>query len=253
MANISGKATAITAISPMRWWKTYCLRFLFRMISWGFFGKVQERLIRLSFIHFAHWSIVRRDQFPCLSNSQCPDRPTYDYLFFVSNFNGSWDQYIDAFSQVIPVGLDNIWRWSEKFPGSLPEEDFFNYIKHNQYSSAYYYNATPEAAATEVVKALSLNKSLFEFARSSRGLSPVQFEQEYRKFLIEVQNQLGEGGMTEWGIETYGRDGNGGNGAVQVNAGQVNAGQGDAGQGDAGQGDAGQINAGQDDAEQSNG
>ena len=135
---------------------------MFRLIEWGFFAKIQQRLIKLSFIHFAHWSIVKRGQFPHLSDDQPLDHPKYDYLMFVSNFNGSWDQYIDAFSEVILIGLDNIWKWSEKFPGSVPEGPFFKYIKHNQYSSAYYYNynATPEASATDVTSALKVTDEL---------------------------------------------------------------------------------------------
>ena len=44
----------------------------------------------------------------------------YDYLLFFSNFNGTWNQYIDAFSAVLYQGLNLIWMWSEKFPGSVP-------------------------------------------------------------------------------------------------------------------------------------
>ena len=198
MANISGKAAAITVITPMKWWKSYFLRLLFRMIKWGFFAKVQEHLIQLSFIHFAHWSIVKRGQFPRLSDDQPPDYTKYDYLVFVSNFNGSWDQYIDAFTEVIPMGMDNIRKWSEGFPGSVPEGPFFEYIKHNQFAAAYYYNATPGAGATDITSALKVNEELYEFEKSSRDMSPVEFEQAYQKFMIKVQNHLGETGLTEW-------------------------------------------------------
>lgn len=198
MANISGKATAITVVTPMKPWKSYVLRFLFRLITWGFFAEIQKRLIKLSFIHFAHWTIIRQSQFPQLSDSQPPDHPKYDYLFFVSNFNGSWDQYIDAFSEVIPLGIDNIWNLSEGFPGAVPESAFFRYIKHNQFSSAYYYNATPGSAATEVTSALTLSAELNKFQQSSQGLTPVQFAEAYQKFLIVVQNHLGETGLANW-------------------------------------------------------
>ena len=198
MANISGKATAITTISPMRWWKSYILRFLFRMITWGFFAKIQKRLLRLSFIHFAHWAIISRNQFPHLSDDQPHDRPHYDYLFFVSNFNGSWDQYIDAFSEVVPTGLDNIWRWSEKFPGAVPEDKFFEYIRHNQFATSYYYNATPASSATEIATALNLVDELYGFAHETKDMSPEQFAKKYEAFLIKVQNDLSETGLTEW-------------------------------------------------------
>lgn len=201
MANRSGKATAITVLTPMSWWKSYLLKFLFRLIGWGFFAEIQRRLIKLSFIHFAHWSIVKRGDFPHLSDDQPLDHPHYDYLFFVSNFNGSWDQYIDAFSEVVPIGLDNIWRWSQKFPGSVPEDPFFKYIRHNQFSSVYYYNAVPSASATDISQALTLNDELFQFYESSKGLNAAEFAHQYQRFLMKVQNTLGEPGLAEWQVE----------------------------------------------------
>ncbi len=198
MANISGKVTAITVITPMRPWKRIILQVLFRLVSWGLYSAIQQRLVKLSFIHFANWSVIRRSDFPQLDPNQPIDRPKYDYLLFCSNFNGDWDQYIDAFSQVIPLGLDNIWKWSEKFPGAVPETPFFDYIRHNQYSSDYYYTATPGAACSDVKSALALTAKLREFADRCGNDPPEQFAKSYQAFLTTVQGNMGQTGLPEW-------------------------------------------------------
>lgn len=104
----------MNAITPMKPWKTPILRLLFFIL--GAIKPLQAALKELSFIHFARWVIVGRDQFPHLSPEQPSEDLSYDYLLFFSNFNGTWNQYIDAFSAVLSTGLDAIWRWSEKFP-----------------------------------------------------------------------------------------------------------------------------------------
>ena len=72
--------------------------------------------------------ILPRHRFPRLSDTQPKEHLRYDYLLFFSNFNGTWNQYIDAFSAVLNTGLDAIWRWSEKFPGAMPVTPFKDYI-----------------------------------------------------------------------------------------------------------------------------
>jgi hypothetical protein len=79
MANISGKVTAITVLTPMRPWKRVILQVLFRLVSWGFYSSIQQKLVKLSFIHFANWSVIRRSDFPHLDPDQPVDRPRYDY------------------------------------------------------------------------------------------------------------------------------------------------------------------------------
>jgi hypothetical protein len=110
-------------------------------------------------------------------------------LFF-SNFNGTWDQYIDAFSDVVPSGLNLIWRWSVKFPGSVPVTPFKQYIRLNQFDTDYYYNAYPGAATTDVKASLYLKAEMTKFAETSKDLDPAAFKQAYNTFLIDVQNSL---------------------------------------------------------------
>jgi hypothetical protein len=198
MGNFAGKANAITVITPMTPWKRRLLQLEFRLVSWGFYSQIQTQLVQLSFIHFAHWSIIRGSDFPCLDRDQPRDRTNYDYLVFCSNFNGGWDQYIDAFSGVLPLGLNNIWNQSVKYPGAVPESPFLRYIRFNQFSTDYYYNATPGASATDVKSALSLKDKLYQLERETQGLSAVDFSIAFARFLTTIQTNLGETGVVEW-------------------------------------------------------
>ena len=195
MANVAGKAYAITNTTPMVPWKTPILRAVFWVIgTLGVPRKDQENLANLSFIHFARWVIIPRGAFPRLSDEQPPESLHYDYLLFCSNFNGTWEQYIDAFSEVIPGGMNNIWRWSTRYPGSRPITPFLGYIAQNQYDNDYYYNATPGATTSDILRALELQTRLAAFIATSQGLAPADFEPAFYACITSVQSCLGSTG-----------------------------------------------------------
>jgi hypothetical protein len=197
VTNINGKAYAMNAITPMKPWKTPIVRLFFFLL--GAMKPLQNDLKNLSFIHFARWVVVGRHQFPRLSDQQPKEELRYDYLLFFSNFNGSWNQYIDAFSAVLSKGLDLIWRWSEKYPGSKPVTGFKRYISLVQFDTDYYYNAYPRAATNDVKAALRVQDALDQFARTSQSLSPDDFETAWLRFLVRIQGDLGSTGVAPVG------------------------------------------------------
>jgi len=187
----------MNAITPMKPWKTPLLKAFFFLLD--VIKPLQNDLRNLSFIHFARWVVVGRNQFPRLSGKQPPEELRYDYLLFFSNFNGTWNQYIDAFSAVLSKGLDLIWRWSEKYPGSRPVTGFKRYISLVQFDTDYYYNVYPRAAANDVKAALRVQDALVEFGRTSQSLSPADFERAWLEFLMRVQPDLGSTGIAPVG------------------------------------------------------
>jgi hypothetical protein len=197
VTNINGKAYAMNAITPMKPWKTPLLKFLFFLL--GSIKPLQNDLKNLSFIHFARWVVIRRHQFPRLSEKQPRESLRYDYLLFFSNFNGTWNQYIDAFSAVLSHGLNMVWRWSEKFPGSRPVTDFKRYITLVQFDTDYYYNVYSRASTNDVKAALRVQDALDQFAQSSQSLSPADFEKAWLEFLVQVQSDLGSTGVAPVG------------------------------------------------------
>jgi hypothetical protein len=197
VTNINGKAYALNAITPMKPWKTPVLKLFFFLL--GAIKPLQNDLKNLSFIHFARWVVVGRNQFPRLSEKQPREELRYDYLLFFSNFNGTWNQYIDAFSAVLSKGLDVIWRWSEKYPGSRPVTAFKRYITLVQFDTDYYYNVYPRAATNDVKAALRVKDAFDQFALTSKSLPPADFQAAWRDFLVRVQADLGSTGVAPVG------------------------------------------------------
>jgi hypothetical protein len=192
VSNINGKVYAMNCITPMRPWKTWILRLIFFAL-WNI-KPLQSDLINLSFIEFARWVIIPRDSFPYLGHPQRHEELKYDYLLFFSNFNGTWNQYIDAFSAVLSNGLNLIWRWSEKFPGSVPVTTFKEYIARVQFDTDYYYTAYPQATANDVKAAHIVQDALEDLRKNAATLSPAEFQQAYLKFVVATQASLGDPG-----------------------------------------------------------
>jgi hypothetical protein len=192
MTNINGKAYAMNAISPMKPWKTWIVRGFFMLL--GTFKPLATGLVDLSFIHFARWVIVPRNGFPHVSKQQQKEKLQYDYLLFFSNFNGTWNQYIDAFSAVLSTGLDAIWRWSEKFPGATPVTPFKDYIARGQFGTDFYYDAYPHATTNDVKAAHRVQAAFDDLAGRCKSMSAQDFERAYREFVAKVQCDLGETG-----------------------------------------------------------
>ena len=203
MANVRGKAYALTAFTRMHPAKTYGLRLVFFLIRLsmlpipasqvGTIGAHQAGTARpdAAVVHpLCAVGDHQRGQFPRVDPSQKEEALNYDYLLFESNFNGDWEKYIDAFSQVVPGGMDNIWRWSVKYPQSRPITPFLNYIRNCQYDTDYYYSAYPGASTNDVRGALLLKEKLDAFARTSAGLTPEEFARAYQIFTVEIQNCL---------------------------------------------------------------
>jgi hypothetical protein len=154
----------------------------------------QQDLINLSFIEFARWVIVPRKSFPRPDERMDAEELRYDYLLFFSNFNGTWNQYIDAFSAVLYQGLNLIWMWSEKFPGSVPVTPFKEYISRVQFDTDYYYTAYPHATTNDLKAAHIVQASFDQLDATAATCTPQEFQAAYLKFMLQVQSHLGETG-----------------------------------------------------------
>ena len=190
MSNVSGKAYAMNVVTPMPPSRTWLMQFIF-MFTRSVPSKLAG-LLGLKFIHFARWVLIRRAQWPDFGQDRDPLRN--DSMLFCSNFNGTWDQYIDAFSDALPSGLDLLWYTSIKYPHSIPITPFKNYIRVNQIDTDYYYNATPGAALRDVKSGLRVRRMLLELAARHRDMTPADFAVAWCKALVSVQNDLGAPG-----------------------------------------------------------
>lgn len=191
MSNVAGKAYAMNVLTPMRPCKTWVNTFIF--IAARALPEKLAGLLGLSIIHFARWVMIRRDQWPDLGQGK--EHLVNDYMMFCSNFNGTWDQYIDAFSDGLPNGLDMFWYSSTKYPKSIPITPFKDYIRANQINTDYYYNATPGSAQRDIKCAMRVRHAVLKLADQHAGASPEAFAELWREALVGVQNDLGSPGF----------------------------------------------------------
>ena len=190
MSNIAGKAYAMNVVTPIKRTTAWINRLIFRFALLPFNRNQFEGLKTLSLIHYARWAIVSPDQFPRLDESQPKETLKYTYEFFFSNFNGSWEQYVDSFHMAIPKGLDLFWFKNVKYPLSVPLKPFHEYINFNQIWTNHYYNAYPMAAANDVKSAQKVQTTLIEFIQNTENDNPETFQKKFSVMLTDLQHDL---------------------------------------------------------------
>ncbi len=194
--NHDGLAKAVTfnVITPMGRFGTW----LVTILLWYFdrTPSTQQTAKDLAFLPFVHWVVVRRDRFPRLDAAQHPERLNYDYLFFLSTFNGPWGPYIEAFADVLYKALDLVWFWSIGYPFARPVGPLKKYIQRNQVESDHSYSAYPGASVRDVRAAVELREMVQNLAQRTPALPDDDFMAEFRRLLIGVQNKLGTFGPT---------------------------------------------------------
>jgi len=189
-----GKAVTFNVITPM----TGLGAFVVGIVLWIFdrWKSTQNTAKALAFLPFVHWVVVKRHRFPRLDDDQPAEALNYDYLFFLSTFNGPWGPYIEAFADVLYVPIDTVWFWSIGYPFARPVGPLKAYINRNQIESDHCYSAYPGASVRDVRSGLSLRREVEIFVKEASDLSPERFAVELNRLLIRVQNNLATFGPT---------------------------------------------------------
>jgi len=177
--DVLGRASALTNFNTVKPIGVPILRAVFFIGT--YVPPLTAKLRKLSFIHFARWTLLDHLQGEDLRRT---------HLFFESNFNGTWSQYIDAFSYVVPRELGAIWRWCFGFPGPIPAADFKDVIARHEYPASHYYSAYPEASTAMVLGALEVKEKLDQLRVAARGMGPAEFDAAWRAFLRDTQPHL---------------------------------------------------------------
>lgn len=190
MSNIAGKAYAMNVVTPITWYMAWINRIIFWAAQIPFLKGYLNGLITLSLIHYARWTILKPSDFPRLSAEQPEETIEYNYMFFFSNFNGSWAQYVDSFHTAIPTGLNLFWYGNVKYPGSVPLDGFHAYITFNQVWTNHYYSAYPLATSNDVKAAKTIKEELIKFNDDTKNYSANDFYDEYQQLLLSLQNDI---------------------------------------------------------------
>jgi hypothetical protein len=177
--------TPLTVLTPVpRWWSVW-VRF-----TWFFsalvHGLVQRPLRNLSFIHFAHWSLICRwPSDPAVGRERAAPRT----LMFLTTFDGSSIQYIDAFVRVVPTQIAALYTGARGFPGPRRFRPVARYIADHLHPVDHAYAAHPDATTTSIAQALELRDRFAAFERRvARVSSNERFAREWERFLTEVQD-----------------------------------------------------------------
>lgn len=103
----------------------------------------------ISTIHFARWVLIDNDT----------------RLLFTSNFDGTWDSYIDEFIDKASGGLDAIWSHCVDFPegGSKNREAFKAYVRKYQMKADLFYCAYDDTTVNDIAKALRIREKFEAF------------------------------------------------------------------------------------------
>jgi hypothetical protein len=184
--NVDGQAIALTAFNSVKWLGRIWLPLVFWYAT--HFPRSSGTLGRLSFIHFARWSLIRR--IPYNGPPQRKERLHYPRLYFESNFNGGWEEYIDAFAHILTRGMKLFWGTAYGFPQPLPTAPFKAYIRRNELEASHFHSAYPEATTTIVLSALDLHTKLDAFRARARDLDDEAFAAAWRELLAEAESDL---------------------------------------------------------------
>ncbi len=149
---------------------------------------VKRPLLRLSFIHFAHWSLINRT--PPGRRRARAQRLPHPYVLFQTNFDDDLHAYIDAFALIVPWRMRAMWQGVFRFPGPSPVDRFLSFINERTTPTQYYYCAYPEASATMINAALSLDAHHRRFQAETSGLGDSAFAARYSEFLAQTQRLL---------------------------------------------------------------
>jgi hypothetical protein len=176
--------TPLTVLSPVpRWWALW-VRFTW-LVSAVLGGLVQRRLRGLSFIHFAHWSLVDRwPRDPGVSPDENADRT----LLFLTTFDGSGIQYIDAFVRIVPDQIQALYGGARGFPGARRFRPVDRYITEHSQAVDHFYAAHPDATTTVIAQALELRERFAAFERRASDMGDAHFAREWSRFLADVQD-----------------------------------------------------------------
>ena len=165
-------ATPLTLLSPIpRWW-SWWIGFTWLIAKRS--PRVEKPLRDLEFIHFARWALL----------------PGRRRLLFLTTFDGSNIQYIDAFVRVVPERIMALYGRATGFPGARRFGPVKDYIDEHSHPIDHFWIAHPEASTRTVNQALALADLYAEFEPRLNSADATGFAREWRAFLTAAQRYL---------------------------------------------------------------
>jgi hypothetical protein len=141
---VQNQMTVVSAIKPTAWPRVFT-RLAFILVA-AQASRSKGSLSGLTTIHFARWVIIDDG----------------DYLLFESNYDGSWENYIDDFVDFASTGMNVIWGTAVDFPkgGARDIEAFKQIIRRYQVVTQVFYSAYPESTVRNNLNDLDLSRAI---------------------------------------------------------------------------------------------
>ena len=170
---VQNQMTAITPIKPGRL-PTIILKIWLGIVVNRLAGifSPPKTLNGITTIHFARWAIIDKGK----------------NLLFESNYDGSWEKYIDDFVDLSAFGMNMIWANCEGYPtgGCRDIESFKAYIRKSQLPTQVFYSAYPQETVNNIINDLVCSGAVEKFlAMNDYSKAVVQLlqEKEVKQFL----------------------------------------------------------------------
>jgi hypothetical protein len=147
---------------------------------------IEQPLIDMAFIRAAHWTII--EALPDGQGEPEPLRPAH--LLFESTYDVELGEYIDLFARRLPWQMRGVWGTSYGYPGVLPSSAFTRWVGEHDFPLDYRYRAYPEATTRMVRSGLRVAERLRSFDAAVARCSDEDFAFEFRRLLVELQEDL---------------------------------------------------------------
>lgn len=211
MANTSGKAYALTILSPIKpghinevahsdeirariddWNflsnspmsqvpETYLCRFfvlddVFTQSQGGpdFYGTISDFLAIFS-------DTVRLNALPREDHLQSK------YLVFSCNFHGDLDTYLRGMWNAIGPELKQIWEYCYAFDQVKDADSFIAYMQQCQLKASLFFNGSTDDPLQEQLKSLYVKQEFGKFVIDHQGLPAAQLQQAYQAFIQRIE------------------------------------------------------------------
>jgi hypothetical protein len=173
MSNANGQAYAFMAVTPILPGAESALLEHLAALPTG----EASPLARMGSTHFARWLVL--DDLVYEGPPQERDTLQSSYLFFVSNFDGDLDPYLEAMLEHMPAEAEALWSCCVGFPGIEDRASFKAYLRHNQLNTTFFVSAYPDATVDDVRRNLALRQRVSNFAIAAQGLDSSSLRQAW--------------------------------------------------------------------------
>lgn len=174
--SVCGRWGAVTALTPMRRYRTPLLRGVFR------FGNTTSVAVRpiltTRVIALARWTLI-------------PDRRRPSHLLFETNWSGADQTYIPELARMMWFQWHSIWDHTTDFPGPLPTTRLLDWVDDVDLGADHYWTDYDDDATTQtVLQALQLRERIARFLGATSSVAPAAFARHFTELLVDIQRLL---------------------------------------------------------------